>query len=328
MRRLAKQAVLRRDAREDQFPRKRRVRVIALPVMTRDVWRDGGRCARDCGERAHVARHDRCLDAARGEHHMDKALVIIVPNEDAAYDVVRTLKTLDDNGSIELYSSVVITKTREGTVHVKDTHNVREPWGTLLGLSTGALIGLLAGPVGAAAGAAMGGAAGMTGDLAYSGFAGDFVHDVATKLKPGSFAVCASVWEDWTIPVDLETKPYGAIVYRQATEDVVVAQLRADWQDLKDQQAHLESEIARATGDMKSKLEARRAEIKAQQAERRQRVQQRARSLEESWKAKIASIKAKAQAAKTEAKARHEQHADKLQRFMTAEKTAFQDLFA
>jgi len=259
---------------------------------------------------------------------MDKALVIIVPNENAAYDVVKTLKALDDIGSIELYSSVVITKTPSGTVNVKDTQNVREPWGALLGLSTGALIGLLAGPVGAAAGAAAGGAVGATGDLAYSGFAGDFVHDVASKLKPGSFAVCASVWEDWTVPVDLETRPFGAIVYRQATEDVAVAQLRADWQDLKDQEAHLESEIAHATGEAKAKLEAKRAEIRAQQAERRQRVQKRARSLEESWKAKIASIKAKAQAAKTEAKARHEQHADKLQRFMTAEKTAFQDLFS
>jgi len=117
---------------------------------------------------------------------MDKELAIVVPTEAAAYEVVHALKGLDDEGSIELYSSTVVVKTASGALTVKDKDHLRGGWATALGLSTGALIGLLAGPVGVAVGAAIGGAAGLGEDLAYSGFAGDFVQDVAARLLPGA----------------------------------------------------------------------------------------------------------------------------------------------
>ena len=140
---------------------------------------------------------------------MDTEIVIVVPNETAAYEVAKTLRALDDEGSIELYSSAVIEKRADGVVDVKDTRDRRGPWGTALGFSTGALIGLLAGPVGAAVGAAAGGAAGLGGDIAYSGFQGDFVHDVSVRLEPGTYAVCASIWEDWTEPLNVAMRPFS-----------------------------------------------------------------------------------------------------------------------
>ena len=51
---------------------------------------------------------------------MDKELVILVPTEAAAYEVVRSLKGLDDQGSIELYSSTVVMKTASGSLTVKE----------------------------------------------------------------------------------------------------------------------------------------------------------------------------------------------------------------
>jgi uncharacterized membrane protein len=259
---------------------------------------------------------------------MNKELVIMVPTEVAAYEVVKALKGLDAEGSIELYSSTVVTKTAKGTIDVKDKDHVRGPWGTVLGLSAGALIGLLAGPVGAAVGAAVGGAAGMGGDLAYYGFAGDFVQNVGARLQPGGYAVIASVWEDWTVPVDVAVTPLGGAVVRQSTDDVAVAQIRAEWQSVKEDQEHLEAGIAQATGAAKAKLEARRNELRAKQAAERERLHQRATKLQESWDAKIASIKDKAAAASAEAKVRHQKHVDKLTRFATAQKAAFHDLFA
>src|ERR1700733_13554616 len=121
---------------------------------------------------------------------MDKELVIIVPTEQAAYEVVKALELLDAEGSIELYSSTVVAKATGGAVSVKDTRQFHGPWGTVLGISTGALIGLLGGPVGVALGAAIGGTVGLTGDLAYSGYTGDFVHDVTARLQPGRPAGC------------------------------------------------------------------------------------------------------------------------------------------
>jgi uncharacterized membrane protein len=259
---------------------------------------------------------------------MDRQLVIVVQSEAAAYEVVKALKALDDEGSIELYSSTVVVKGANGSITIKDTHHLRGPWAAALGVSTGALIGLLAGPVGAAVGAAIGGAAVLGGELAYSGFAGEFVRDVTGRLQPGGYAVCASLWEDWTVPVDVATAPFGAVAFRQATDDIVVAQIRAEWQDLKDEQAYLEAEIERATGDAKAKLGAKRNELRAKQAAQRERLHNRAKKMEESWQAEIASIQAKAEGAKAEAKARHQQHVEKLSHFAAAQKAAFHELFA
>jgi uncharacterized membrane protein len=257
---------------------------------------------------------------------MDKEIVIMAPTEEAAYQVVKALHALDDDGSIELYSSTVVVKRTDGSVDVKDTRS-RTPWGTALGVSTGALVGLLAGPVGVAVGAVVGGAAGLGADIAYSGFAGEFVNDVSARLKPGTEAVCASIWEDWTVPVDVAVAPFGAIVFRQSTDDVVVAQIRAEMQALAEERAHLETEIAQAKDSEKTKLEARRDELRAKQTAQRERLQKRARKLEESWDAKVASIKEKAASAKTEAKARHERHIEKLGKFVALQKQSFRELF-
>src|SRR5262245_60581701 len=125
---------------------------------------------------------------------MDRDLVIVVPSETAANDALRALQRLDDEGSIELYSAAVVTKQSDGQLKILDRKDSLIGAGTLLGMSTGALVGLLAGPVGAAAGAAVTGAAalgagGLIGDLAYSGFSGDFIRRAGERLTPGKSAV-------------------------------------------------------------------------------------------------------------------------------------------
>ncbi len=259
---------------------------------------------------------------------MDKEIVIVVPSEANAYEVVKALKGLDDDGSIELYASAVIVKSKEGAISIKDPRHLDGGWATALGLSTGALIGLLGGPVGVAVGAVVGGAAGLGADLGYSGFAGDFVSDVAGRLQPGDHAVCASVWEDWTVPVDVAVAPFGAVVFRQATEDIVATRIRVEMQALKEEQAHVEAEIARVQGEARSKLEAKRNELRAKQVAQRERLQKRANKLQETLDAKIASVKKKAAEGKLAAKARHEQHVEKLARFAALQKESFRELFA
>ena len=259
---------------------------------------------------------------------MDKTIIIIIPNELAAYEVVKALGALDDEGSIELYSAAVVNKDADGIVDVKDTRHRHGPWGTALGLSTGALIGLIAGPVGAAVGAAVGGAAGLSGDLAYSGFQSDFVNDASSRLTPGSFAVFASIWEDWTEPVDAAVRPFQGLVLRQATEDLVVTQIQAEVKSLDEEMAHLQSEIARASDDTKARLIAKREELRAKQKAQRDQLAQRAGQMQASLEAKIASIRQKAQSAKAEAKARHEQHVEKLGRFAALQRRSFYELFS
>jgi uncharacterized membrane protein len=257
---------------------------------------------------------------------MDRQIVIVVPTETAAVEVVKVLRGLDQEGAIELHSATVVVKNASGTLTVQTSHRLAGPWAAALGMSTGALIGLLGGPVGAAVGAVVGGSVGLGGELAYSGFAGDFVHDVAARLQPGSYAVCASVFEDWTAPVDVAIAPLGAVAFRQATDDVVLAQMRAGWQAIKEDQAHLESEIQRAVGEQRASLEAKREELRAREAAQRAKLQERATKLKQTWDAEIASIQAKAEHARADARARHERHVQKLSRFADDQKKAFAEL--
>jgi len=211
---------------------------------------------------------------------------------------------------------------------IEESRHIHPPLTAALGATTGALIGFLGGPVGAAIGAAIGGAVGLGGDLAYTGIASDFVYDVAKRLPQGGCAVIASVWEDWSVPVDVAMTPYGGVVLRQTTDDVVIAQIRADMQMLKDEEAHLEAEIAKASGEAKAKLVAQRDALRAKQIAQRERLHARANKLEAEWNARIESIKQKNKAAKAEAKQRHELHVQKLARFADQQKESFRELFA
>jgi uncharacterized membrane protein len=259
---------------------------------------------------------------------MDKQIVVVVPSEVAAFEALEALRFLDVKRSIELHSTAVVGKEVDGTFVVREAVHPRGAIGALLGASTGALVGLLAGPTGAAAGAVLGGAGGAATDLAYTGFVGEFVRNVAASMQPGTYAVCASVWEDWTVPIDTAVAPFGAVVFRQAMDDVVTAQMKADWQAATNDLAQAEAALSHAVDEERTKLVVKRDELRELQAARRERLQQRVRDLQEGWDAEVASIEDKARVAHAEAKRRHEEHVMKLTRFVAAQKQALHDLFA
>lgn len=258
---------------------------------------------------------------------MDQEIVIIVSNQEIADQVVRTLKALDDEGSIELYVTNVVTKTSERVERIADARHMHPSVSAALGATAGALIGFLGGPGGAAIGAAIGGYAGVAGDIAYTGLSSDFVHDVAKSLPEGGCAVIASVWEDWSVPLDNAMKPYGGVVFRQMTDDVIIAQIRAHVRMLEGEDEHLETEIAKAKGDAKTELLAQREVLHERQAAQRERLRARANRLEAEWNARIESIRAKNQAMSAEAKQRRELHLHKLSRFVDLQKKSFRELF-
>jgi len=265
---------------------------------------------------------------------MDREIVIVTPTESGAYDALKALKELDRDGTIELYASAVLTKGSDGTLSVKERENdTRTGVGTMLGLSIGALIGLLAGPAGvvtgaAAGAAATGAAAGGVADIGMTGVAGDFLHEVARNLQPGTFALVASVWEDWTVPVDTAVTKLGGKVMRQGSHDVAVAQIKAGVDELDDEGAYIDQQIDQAAGEAQADLRAKREEIKTRQAEQRKKLHARADVIQKTWDAKLASVHEKAKASAALSKARHEEHKQKLERFVSAQKASFRELFS
>ena len=158
---------------------------------------------------------------------MDKELLVIVPNEKSAYEVIHALKSLDEKGSIKLYLANVVTRTKSGIERIRESWHLHPSLAAVVGATTGAVIGSLGGPPGAAIGAAIGGAVGIGGEVAYTGLTSAFVHDVAKRLPEGGYAVVASVVEDDVDPVDIAMAPFGGVALRQTTHDVIIERLGA-----------------------------------------------------------------------------------------------------
>jgi hypothetical protein len=275
---------------------------------------------------------------------MDHAIVLVVPNESAAFHGLDALKALDADGSLVLYAAQVVAKDAAGRVTIKETN--REPSDALFASSMGALARLLAGASQVLAGPLVRGlvpnAPGVmprdattdrdpplsfTEELPLSGFAGDFVHAAAVRLLPGHHAVCADVWEDWTDAVDMIATGLSGAVFRQSTDAVVIALIRASLAALEEEAAHVEVEIGLAMGEAKGILERKRVEIAEKQRLQRERLHERARRLEMTWAAKLESVRTKADAAEQDAKARHEAHLQKLVRVARERRASIRELF-
>jgi uncharacterized membrane protein len=165
---------------------------------------------------------------------MDKMLVVVFPNESAAYEGNKALSALDQEGSIVLYASSVIAKDASGHVTTKQEAD-EGPLGTTVGLLTGTLIGMIAGPAGALAGAYVGTLGGGMFDLTRAGVAVDFVDEVAGSLKPGKVAVVAEINEEWVTPVDTRMEALGGEVLRRARTEVVDAQITSEQAAMKEE---------------------------------------------------------------------------------------------
>lgn len=194
---------------------------------------------------------------------MDKIIVATFDEEVKAYEGARALASLDEEGSIALFSSAVIAKDAEGKVTVKQAAD-GGPLGTTVGALTGSIIGLLGGPVGVVAGAAAGTLAGVSYDLAKAGVGSDFVAEVGDDLQPGKYAVIAEVEEDWTAPVDSRLEKAGATkVLRRARENVIDHEIERDVAAARAELDELGAEYERASEENKKKL---RARIEAQKS--------------------------------------------------------------
>lgn len=259
---------------------------------------------------------------------MDRFIAAVFPNEASAYAFLSSLKDLDLQGSIELYATDVVSRDKSGQLVRVTSEDAQRGLGTVAGSMLGALIGMFAGPVGLAVGAVAGAGAGFASETAYSGVTGEFISSVSRSLVPGAYAVFAEAYEDWTFPVDDAAREAGGRVQRQATGEVVKAQMKADDEAGREEMARIEAGIGRAQGEAKAKLEAKRDEAKAKHATLTQQRKQRSEEIQKAWDAKIASIKQKADKASSEAKSRHQANAQKLSTFVQREKAALKQMFS
>lgn len=241
---------------------------------------------------------------------MNKTLVAIFDNEDAAFNGLTALKDLHRNGDITLYDSAVIAKTEIGEARIVKAPE-DAPTGTFLGLFLGALVGVFGGPVGVAVGTATGALVGASADLVRDSVDYGFVEQVRAAMAPGSVALVADVEETWVTPVNLMIAEHNGIVFRRLRLEVVEDQLAREHAEFEEELKELKAEMATATGDAQARIQARIASVERSLHEIRAQAAARATKLATEWSAKRVAMENQLKDAKMRERARIKNQMDK-----------------
>ena len=242
---------------------------------------------------------------------MERLLSVVFNDEAKAYEGLRALNQLNDEGSLTAYAAQVIQKDSSGKISAKQTEG-NFPLQTAKGLWLGSLIGLLGGPVGLGIGAAVGSSAGALGDLNIAGFNADYVNEVSKALTPGKVAVVADVDEDWVTPVDTRMESLGGVVFRTARGQFEADVRTRDINELKSEIADLKAEQAQAWANGKASLQTRVNNLNGKLQKKLEEAKQRSEQIQKERNARVQALQKQAETAQGDAKARIEARIEKM----------------
>ena len=233
---------------------------------------------------------------------MDKMIVTVFNDEPRAYEGLRALRELHDEGSLTLYASTVIFKDEKGVITVKQAAD-EGPVGTFAGLATGSLIGLLGGPVGLAVGAAAGTLTGSLFDLVRVGVSDDFLTEVYENLVPKKWAVVAEVDEAWVTPLDTRMDKIGGVIFRRGRGEFMDLQIEREIAADKAEFDRLKTEYDQAVGEAKTKLKVKVDSARKRYEDRRELLLKRIDEIQREGDAKIKLLQEQVAKASGQAKA-------------------------
>lgn len=216
---------------------------------------------------------------------MSKFVVVIFSDEKKAYEGLRVLRELDEEGALSLYSNAVVQRAVEGWVAVKD-RQTEGPVGLGVGTLVGGLIGMFAGPAGAVVGAGGGAVVAAVRDLFNLGVGSDFLETIGKELAPGKTALVAEISEEWVTPLDNRMEAIGGVVIREWRDDFI------------------DDELQKRIDKRKAELAQRRAEFAAARAEKAGAMKNAVSKAEQTLRAAVdnAGARVKCYREETEAK--------------------------
>jgi len=233
---------------------------------------------------------------------MEKMIVVVFDDEAKVNKGAETLKELDREGTISVYSGAIIKKNQNGTVSALDAHE-EWPIRAVGGTAIGSLIGLLGGPVGVFLGASSGAIIGGFSDLYHAGVSADFLDDAASTLSPGKYALVADISEDYVVPLDIRMEQLGGQVFRARKQYVEEDQLQNDVDELDADIDRLEKEMKDSRAEHKAKLQAKIDKAKQKRDKKIEQIKQRRTQLEKEHQQKVEALKTKAAKAHADKKA-------------------------
>jgi uncharacterized membrane protein len=201
-----------------------------------------------------VAADDRRQSYHAKRCAMDKMIVIVFSREPTAYAAFHALKQLHAEGSISLFSGVVVTKALNGKVTAKQVGNPAH-LPSALNSVTDALVVALGGTHIAPIGSSDTSSGAIS--VAHIGVSDDFLDEIARHLRPGKSAVIAEIEEDWVTPLDTIIELLGGVTLRRARAELTDAQLEREAAILRAEAEQLRYEIGRVEGTAKERLQAK-----------------------------------------------------------------------
>lgn len=156
---------------------------------------------------------------------MSNLVIITFDNIDEATKVHDTLKSGESAGYISLDDMAVVTKNKEGEVHVTNEVDRGVKVGAVGGGALGLLIGSVFFPIAGLALGALGGA--LVGKLVDTGVDKNLIEDVENDLQPGTSAIFFLVREANPDAAIAALKPYKGNVYATSLSPEAEEQVRA-----------------------------------------------------------------------------------------------------
>jgi uncharacterized membrane protein len=208
-------------------------------------------------------QHNGGIDALTSAYNV---ISVSFEPDSNAYAAMTALKELDSGSRLSIEAAVVVVRSDEGDIAVKDRVTAEEFAGAAGGGLIGLMLGIIGGPLGVLIGGTYGLLVGSMFDLGEAEESESVLGQISASVRPGHTALLAQVSEQSPEVVDTAMARLGGTVLRRPVADV-------------------EAEIAAAE---KAEDEARREATK-------QLIRGRREHTEEQTRAKVEQLKARFQ---------------------------------
>jgi uncharacterized membrane protein len=156
-------------------------------------------------------------------------VALVFDNQVRANDVMAFVRDLHQRGTIRVRNAAVLAKAADGTITVKERHDLDAKNGAIGGMVLGGVVGLLTGGIGILAAPAIGSAIGaVTGRVVDRGFDDTFLKSLAERMQPGRYGLLLIVESEWRVPLHEALKGVGGVILQQELTDRLIAELTAE----------------------------------------------------------------------------------------------------
>jgi uncharacterized membrane protein len=154
---------------------------------------------------------------------------LVFDNQAKADEIMAFVRELHARGTIRVRNAALLAKSADGTISVKERHDLDAKNGAVGGLVLGGVLGLMTGGIGLVAAPVIGAGIGaVTGRVVDRGFDDTFLKSLAERMQPGRSGLLLIVQSEWRVPLHDALKGRADIILQQELTDRLIAELTAE----------------------------------------------------------------------------------------------------